>query len=116
MAPLFFLSFTLFDLFDFLRLQFAAHETPESRDNTYYGLLATTDVYNHEIKTGQWVSTAIWIFHDGDGSKLSHNSIHVGWQVSKMFSSNTTQFSLARKKMNVSININAAMVIDKIML
>jgi hypothetical protein len=65
-------------------LQFASHHTPPgSPDDTYYGLLATTDVYGHEIKTGQQVSTAIWVLNEGDGSQLSINSIHAGWQVSK---------------------------------
>lgn len=63
-------------------VQFAAHRT---YDDNYYGLLATMDVYGHELKRGQWSSTQIWVGHDGDGSKSSDNTINVGWHVSNIF-------------------------------
>ncbi|KAL6889042.1 hypothetical protein ACP4OV_010068 [Aristida adscensionis] len=58
------------------------HQTPlTGPDDSYYGLLVMMDVYGHQLRQGQWTSTAIWIAHDGDGSKSSLNSIHVGWQI-----------------------------------
>ncbi|TVU33385.1 hypothetical protein EJB05_25200, partial [Eragrostis curvula] len=61
--------------------QRATVQTPGGHDVEYYGLLAMMDVYGYDLKHGQWTSTSIWVSHDGDGSRSSYNSIHVGWQI-----------------------------------
>ncbi|VAI24863.1 hypothetical protein VPH35_086790 [Triticum aestivum] len=65
---------------------FAIHQTStRGRDDKYYGLHATMDVYGHKLKPGQWSTAAIWVTHTGDGARSSINSIQVGWHVSVIF-------------------------------
>ncbi|VAH01390.1 unnamed protein product [Triticum turgidum subsp. durum] len=59
-----------------------AHQTSVGGPNdNYYGLQAITDVYGHDLKTGQLSATIIWVHHTGDGSKSSLNTIQVGWHI-----------------------------------
>uniref|UniRef100_A0ACD5WP69 Uncharacterized protein n=2 Tax=Avena sativa TaxID=4498 RepID=A0ACD5WP69_AVESA len=60
---------------------YAAHNSLENPDDSYYGLHATTDVYGHELQRGQLSRTGIWVSHSGDGEKSSYNSISVGWHI-----------------------------------
>lgn len=69
-----------------INLQVVAHQTSVGGPNdNYYGLQAITDVYGHDLKTGQLSATIIWVHHTGDGGKSSLNTIQVGWHVSNTF-------------------------------
>jgi hypothetical protein len=65
--------------------QFALHQTSGSPGDKYYGLHATMDVYDLELKPGQGSSTGIWVNHRGDGVKSSLNAIRAGWHVCTIF-------------------------------
>ncbi|PUZ77559.1 hypothetical protein GQ55_1G382000 [Panicum hallii var. hallii] len=63
--------------------EFAAHASvPGKPYNENFGIVATIDVYGHNIRHGQMSASSIMVVNLGDGSKETYNSIHVGWMVS----------------------------------
>jgi len=66
-------------------LQFAAHASvPGKPYNEYFGIVATIDVYGHNIRHGQMSASSVMVANLGDGSKETYNSIRVGWMVYKL--------------------------------
>uniref|UniRef100_A0A0D9X5V3 Neprosin PEP catalytic domain-containing protein n=1 Tax=Leersia perrieri TaxID=77586 RepID=A0A0D9X5V3_9ORYZ len=62
-----------------IRSYFSVHET---HFGSYFGLVATMEVYEFELSHGQVTATMIWVRNSlGDGD-LEENAIWVGWQVS----------------------------------
>lgn len=58
---------------------YAAHHTQE-RASGYYGLVATMDVYGHNLNVDQLTMGAIWIINS-NGHVSNVNAITVGWLV-----------------------------------
>uniref|UniRef100_A0ACD6A1S9 Uncharacterized protein n=1 Tax=Avena sativa TaxID=4498 RepID=A0ACD6A1S9_AVESA len=55
---------------------FASHRT---YSGSYFGLVATMDVYGHNISDGRIITT-MWI-HNMEGDRETDNAIWVGWQI-----------------------------------
>lgn len=63
-------------------MQFAGHASvPGKPYNEYFGIIATIDVYGHNIRHGQMSASSVMVANLGDGSNETYNSIRVGWMV-----------------------------------
>ncbi|KAJ1276809.1 hypothetical protein BS78_05G243800 [Paspalum vaginatum] len=69
---------------------YAVHKT---YDGSYFGMVATMDVYAHSFSDGQATATAIWIASDHNSDV---ESIAVGWEVSPSLSSFPSRDSYRR--------------------
>lgn len=69
----------IFSLYLFcMFLQMAMHQTYEG---TYFGFVATLDVYGFEINYSQRIISSVWIVNRGPNDNLEENAIRIGWQV-----------------------------------